>query len=296
MPYNTEYIKQCFIVGAMFLIMSSCSADKEGSVTDVVSRWNGREIVFPENSIFTIQGKDIVDFQFHDAEFKILCYVDEKGYMPFLKQLGLWNHYIMGLNATMGRLVPVIFYVNANDTDELNMVLQHEDFRYPLCIDQSGELNRINHFPTQIDFQTFLLDKANRVVGIGNPIRNINVEKVYYDIMSNRERESLITRISTEISVDATEIDFGQIPIGVEQTQTITISNIGQNPLVIEKTSTSCGCTIVENSKEPIAPNQKTEVTIKYNPDKKGFFSKTVTIYCNTGKMPLQIRVKGNVI
>ena len=94
----------------------------------------------------------------------------------------------------------------------------------------------------------------------------------------------------------ATEIDFGQIPIGVEQTQTITISNIGQNPLVIEKTSTSCGCTIVENSKEPIAPNQKTEVTIKYNPDKKGFFSKTVTIYCNTGKMPLQIRVKGNVI
>ena len=36
-------------------------------------------------------------------------------------------------------------------------------------------MNNLNKFPADITFQTFLLDKNNKVVVLGNPIHNIAV-------------------------------------------------------------------------------------------------------------------------
>ena len=69
------------IIFVLVLIISSCADDRSASVADIVSQWEGREILFPENSVFTIQGRDTVDFQFQDAPYKILTYVDSVGCM-----------------------------------------------------------------------------------------------------------------------------------------------------------------------------------------------------------------------
>ena len=38
----------------------------------LVNEWNGKEIKFPTRSVFTIQGKDTVDFEFKDADYKVV--------------------------------------------------------------------------------------------------------------------------------------------------------------------------------------------------------------------------------
>ena len=45
------------IIFVLVLIISSCANDRSTSVADIVSQWEGREILFPENSVFTIRGR-----------------------------------------------------------------------------------------------------------------------------------------------------------------------------------------------------------------------------------------------
>ena len=45
----------------------------------LVQEWSGKEIKFPSRSVFTIQGKDTVDFDFEDADYKVVTYIDSVG-------------------------------------------------------------------------------------------------------------------------------------------------------------------------------------------------------------------------
>lgn len=45
-------------------LFSSCKESEKDKISRLVSEWEGKEIIFPAHSIFTIQGKDTVDFSF----------------------------------------------------------------------------------------------------------------------------------------------------------------------------------------------------------------------------------------
>ena len=60
-------------------LLVSCSESREEAVYRLVKEWTGKEIKFPEHSVFTVQGKDTVDFTFQDADYKVLVYVDSVG-------------------------------------------------------------------------------------------------------------------------------------------------------------------------------------------------------------------------
>ena len=47
--------------------MVSCAESEKERLNRLVKEWEGKEILFPTNSTFTIQGKDTVDFDFKDA-------------------------------------------------------------------------------------------------------------------------------------------------------------------------------------------------------------------------------------
>ena len=60
-------------------LLVSCSESRKEAVYRLVKEWTGKEIKFPEHSVFTVQGKDTVDFTFQDADYKVLVYVDSVG-------------------------------------------------------------------------------------------------------------------------------------------------------------------------------------------------------------------------
>lgn len=55
----------------VFFLFHSCKNIGKSNITHLVNEWKNKEIIFPIHSIFTIQGKDTVDFSFLDADFKL---------------------------------------------------------------------------------------------------------------------------------------------------------------------------------------------------------------------------------
>lgn len=84
--------------------------------------------------------------------------------------------------------------------------------------------------------------------------------------------------------------DFGTIDEGDAVTHIFTFTNTGDNPLIIDRCKGSCGCTVPQCPKEPIAPGEQGEIEVKFNSKgKKNKQTKTVTINANT--VPEQTRI-----
>ena len=72
--------------------------------------------------------------------------------------------------------------------------------------------------------------------------------------------------------------DFGKVKQNVPPTATITVTNIGTEPLIIDQAQPSCGCTISDYTKSPIAPGKTGTITATYNAAVVGPINKTLTV------------------
>ena len=99
------------------------------------------------------------------------------------------------------------------------------------------------------------------------------------------------------ISAEETRYDFGTIKeADGNVSHTFIISNTGDKPLVITRVIASCGCTTPEWPKAPIAPGQKGEIKVTFNPDgRPGPFAKTISVYSNGKKGSFILNIRGEV-
>ncbi len=90
--------------------------------------------------------------------------------------------------------------------------------------------------------------------------------------------------------------DYGTIEKGGDGNSVFTFTNQGQKPLVLSNVRASCGCTVPQWPKEPIAPGGKGEITVKYNTNIAGSFNKTITVNSNAANSAVVLRIKGSVV
>lgn len=91
--------------------------------------------------------------------------------------------------------------------------------------------------------------------------------------------------------------DYGTVKYGGNGTCTFEFKNTGNAPLIISRAQGSCGCTVPEWPKEPIAPGAKGTLTVKYDTKRPGPINKSVTITSNAINEPTKIvRIKGTVL
>lgn len=77
---------------------------------------------------------------------------------------------------------------------------------------------------------------------------------------------------------------------------TFTFVNTGDEPVVIEHVSTSCGCTTPEYSRKPVMPGEKGEFKVTFDPEyRPGPFSKDVHIISGGGENRNVLTVTGTV-
>ncbi len=97
------------------------------------------------------------------------------------------------------------------------------------------------------------------------------------------------------MSFAESEFDFGTIEQGTPQEHRFKFTNTGEADLVIVDAKSSCGCTVPEYPKAPIAPGAEGELLVKFNGSGKNQVSKTVTITANTEKGKETIKIKAFV-
>lgn len=111
------------------------------------------------------------------------------------------------------------------------------------------------------------------------------------NVAAAAERDAESTKFPVMV-FEESEFDFGTIDQGSPQEHVFTFTNTGDADLIIVDAKSSCGCTVPEYTKDPVAPGATGELLVKFNGSGKNQVSKTVTITANTkaGKETLKIK------
>ena len=119
-------------------------------------------------------------------------------------------------------------------------------------------------------------------------------------VMTFNEAKAQITATEIvngpQITFDKEVHDYGTIEQGGDGSCVFTFTNTGTEPLTITTAKGSCGCTVPEWPREPIAPGKTGTIKVKYDSKRVGPINKSVTINSNAVNEPTKvIRIKGNV-
>lgn len=91
--------------------------------------------------------------------------------------------------------------------------------------------------------------------------------------------------------------DFGTLKQGDIVSYAFKFKNSGQGDLIIRSATGSCGCTLPEYSKDPIAPGKDGIINVTFNSEgKEGMQNKTVTILANTIPNTKVLTITGKVV
>ena len=228
----------------------------------MIDEWDGKEIIYPDNLVFT----------------------DSIGCMECKLKLPVWKDFISYLDSVSDHTVKVIFILHPRDKKEMVHLLEYNDFSYPVCLDIKGSFDKINKIPSNLAFQTFLLDNRNKVIAIGNPIHNPNVRTLYLNLILSDSICESRDLIQTKISLP----DWSE-----EKEAMLIIKNLGVVSLTVENIVTSCGCTSVEYSRRPVSLKDSLVIKIKYKAESPGYFNKDIAIYCNVPSSPVYVKLSG---
>lgn len=165
-------MKICVLV-LVFFFLISCKESKRENISNLVTEWMGREIVYPNDMVFTLWGKDTVNMD--RTPYTIVTYADSVGCISCKLQLSNWQAFIVELKDKVPEKVNIHFVFHLKDSKD-----------------------------------------------------------------------------------------------------------------------TSCGCTTVSYSQEPVQPGKEIKLDITYKADHPEHFSKTITVYCNTESSPIRLTISGD--
>ena len=98
-----------------------------------------------------------------------------------------------------------------------------------------------------------------------------------------------------EFKFDEETIDYGKIEKASNGERTFVFTNTGDQPLIIQKIKSSCGCTVPKKPSGPVMPGEKGEIKVSYDTKRVGGFSKSITITSNAKNALKVIKIKGFV-
>ncbi|MCH1401175.1 MAG: DUF1573 domain-containing protein [Schleiferiaceae bacterium] len=122
---------------------------------------------------------------------------------------------------------------------------------------------------------------------------------------SATDRIKPIGEASTSSMLDALPVinfeeefhDFGEVQEGDVVEHTFVFTNEGDGPLIISNAEGSCGCTVPDWPRQPIAPGQKGQIQVSFNSENRaGRQDKRVTLTTNAVPQTKVLNITSNVI
>ena len=107
---------------------------------------------------------------------------------------------------------------------------------------------------------------------------------------------SFAANAQAKIEFKTETIDYGEIAKGSDGVRSFEFTNTGDAPLIISEVKSSCGCTVPEKPKEPVAPGATSAIKVKYDTKRVGKIRKTVTVYSNAAEPIKALKIKGEVM
>lgn len=132
-------------------------------------------------------GRDTVLFkEYHNAKTKIFIFVDSLGCTSCklqIKELHTFNKY---LKDELKTDIPILMYFDNKNIGDVAAILKTHGYKKPVIIDTTGELAKRYTFSNNLTLNCFLLDSLNRVILVGYPMHNKEVEQMYINEILKR--------------------------------------------------------------------------------------------------------------
>lgn len=98
------------------------------------------------------------------------------------------------------------------------------------------------------------------------------------------------------ITFEQTTYDFGQVNEGEKVSYQFKFKNTGKSPLIISNAMASCGCTVPDYPKTPVAPGQDGLISVVFNSaNQSGKQNKIITISSNAVPPITEVYLTGEV-
>ena len=130
-----------------------------------MQEWKGREILYPNDMHFFMQGRDTLNAD-SICMYKIITYIDSIGCMSCKLGLSQWQDFAVNVDSIFPNTVHFQFVFQPYKLNEIRLLLKRERFNHSVYIDRN-----------------------NRVIAIGNPIYNPKVKALYLKIIKGEKIE-----------------------------------------------------------------------------------------------------------
>ena len=112
-----------------------------------------------------------------------------------------------------------------------------------------------------------------------------------------KAQEEKVSENGPEIEFEKLEHDYGEVPYNGNGECEFRFTNTGNEPLILQKPRSSCGCTVPSWPKEPILPGESEVIKVTYKTTKVGQINKTITVTSNAKvNSTVVLRIKGKVL
>lgn len=95
---------------------------------------------------------------------------------------------------------------------------------------------------------------------------------------------------------ESTEINVGEIDRNVPVDVEFELTNSGNAPLIITNVRPTCGCTVADYPRTPIAPGESAIIKGTYNARSLGTFRKTIAVQTNAENPNQNLVIRGTVV
>ncbi len=123
--------------------------------------------------------------------------------------------------------------------------------------------------------------------------KEVGTDSVSVEATANSDKKGDLPEIKFEEEVH----DFGKITQGEKISFAFKFKNSGSKNLIISGASGSCGCTVPNYPKEPIAVGGESKIDVVFNSEgKSGLQEKTITLITNCEPSTRILKIKTEVI
>ena len=272
------------ILGGINLLgmsVTSCKDGSEKATLEVLHKWIGEKLPDIDSlELGLINNLNINDSR-KSAPYTILRYVDNPMCTSCDLRLPEYIYLINRISKITKTEVDFLCIVATDDLNELSNWLKRDCVEIPIYVDTTGCFLKKLEFETSPKYHTMLIDSCSRILAIGDPFINRNIQKLYIEILNKARVTGENCSMTHLVCSDVGKTNLN-ISLDKPLLTSYEIENVGEFPFVLDSIQSSCECIQARLSTRKILPHEKSILTVTINSMEKGFFYRTIEIMGNT--------------
>ena len=162
------------------LLLLSCKESDKHRIARLTEAWTGKTVYYPADSVFeSFEADSVRKYSLKRTEYTVVTYIDSLQCASNRLRLEECKSFLQALRPAAKGRVTCLFYLHPENREQMIAKLRQSAFNFPVCIDEDNVFYKLNRFPADTLFRTFLVNSENKIVYIGNPAEDPKVRERY---------------------------------------------------------------------------------------------------------------------